>query len=79
MAKTLEAALWAFHNSNSFEQGALMAVNLGDDADTVGAVYVQIAGACYGINGTPEKWRDKIAHSDLIESFAPKIFSACQS
>jgi ADP-ribosyl-[dinitrogen reductase] hydrolase len=26
--KTLEAALWAFYNSNSFEEGCLLAVNL---------------------------------------------------
>ncbi|MEJ7841866.1 MAG: ADP-ribosylglycohydrolase family protein, partial [Rubrobacter sp.] len=42
---SLEAALWAFHSSSSFEEGALLAVNLGDDADTTGAVYGQLAGA----------------------------------
>jgi len=36
--KTLEAALWAFYNGNTFEEGCLLAVNLGDDSDTVGAV-----------------------------------------
>jgi ADP-ribosylglycohydrolase len=41
----LEAALWAFHRGASFEDGALWAVNLGDDADTTGAVFGQIAGA----------------------------------
>jgi ADP-ribosylglycohydrolase len=35
--KTLEAALWAFYSSNTFEEGYLMAVNLRDDADTTGA------------------------------------------
>jgi ADP-ribosylglycohydrolase len=35
---TLEAALWAFARSSSFREGALMAVNLGEDADTTGAV-----------------------------------------
>ena len=33
--------------------GALLAVNLGDDADTTGAVYGQIAGAYYGVDGNP--------------------------
>ena len=41
----LEAALWAFHRSETFRDGALLAVNLGDDADTTGAVYGQLAGA----------------------------------
>ena len=41
--KTFEAALWAFYNSNSFEEGCLKVVNLGEDADTTGAVYGQLA------------------------------------
>jgi hypothetical protein len=32
--KSLEAALWAFHHTDSFRDGCLLAVNLGDDADT---------------------------------------------
>jgi ADP-ribosyl-[dinitrogen reductase] hydrolase len=31
-----------------------MAVNLGDDADTTGAVYGQLAGAFYGEKAIPE-------------------------
>ena len=41
---TLEAALWAFHGTETFRAGALRVVNLGEDADTTGAVYGQIAG-----------------------------------
>ena len=58
---TMEAALWAFHNSNSFEEGALMAVNLGEDADTTGAVYGQLAGAYYGERLLPIRWIKKLA------------------
>lgn len=60
VVKSLEAALWAFYNSNSFEEGCLLAVNLGDDADTTGAVYGQLAGAYYGAQGIPERWRDVV-------------------
>jgi ADP-ribosylglycohydrolase len=42
---TLEAALWAFFTTESFEEGAILVANLGDDADTVGAVYGGLAGA----------------------------------
>jgi hypothetical protein len=66
----LEAALWAFHEGSSFEQGALLAVNLGDDADTTGAVYGQLAGAYYGVSGIPQRWRAKIAHAGLITRLA---------
>jgi ADP-ribosylglycohydrolase len=37
VVKSLEAALWAFHDADNFEEAVLRAVNLGDDADTTGA------------------------------------------
>lgn len=75
---SLESALWAFHRSNSFREGALLAVNLGDDADTTGAVYGQLAGAYYGERGIPESWRSVIAHRTLIETMAEKIYNLSQ-
>lgn len=71
---SLEAALWAFHHGNDFREGALMAVNLGDDADTTGAVYGQLAGAYYGASGIPDEWLELIAHRALIESFAGRLY-----
>ncbi|HEY9612225.1 ADP-ribosylglycohydrolase family protein, partial [Allocoleopsis sp.] len=79
VGESLEAALWAFYHSKSFEEGCLLAVNLGDDADTTGAVYGQLAGAFYGAQGIPPSWRDKLAYRDLIESFAEQLFSLTQS
>ena len=73
VVQSLEAALWAFHRSDSFREGCLLAVNLGDDADTTGAVYGQIAGAYYGEAGIPETWRAKLARRELIESYAEGI------
>jgi ADP-ribosyl-[dinitrogen reductase] hydrolase len=70
VVKCLEAALWAFYSSDSFREGCLLAVNLGDDADTAGAVYGQLAGAYYGEDEIPEGWRRKLAHVELIKSFA---------
>lgn len=72
---TLEAALWAFYRSNSFREGALMAVNLGEDADTTGAVYGQLAGAYYGEEGIPGEWRARIARRELIRNLAEKILA----
>lgn len=74
VVRSLEAALWAFYNSDSFKEGCLLAVNLGDDADTTGAVYGQLAGAFYGIEGIPALWRSKIANRDLIESIAQRLY-----
>jgi ADP-ribosyl-[dinitrogen reductase] hydrolase len=70
---TLEAALWAFHKTDNFRDGALAVVNLGEDADTTGAVYGQIAGAYYGADGIPAEWREKLAMRDLIEQRAAEL------
>ncbi len=70
---TLEAALWAFHGSEDFRTGALKVVNLGEDADTTGAVYGQIAGAYYGADGIPAEWRTKLAMRELIERRADEL------
>ena len=75
VVESLEAALWAFHNSSTFEEGCLLAVNLGDDADTTGAVYGQLAGAYYGVEGIPDDWRNKLAMRDEILAFADNLFA----
>jgi len=72
---SLEAVLWAFDQSTNFRDGALLAVNLGDDADTTGAIYGQLAGAFYGEQGIPEEWRLVLADRDLIEHLAEDIYS----
>jgi ADP-ribosyl-[dinitrogen reductase] hydrolase len=71
---TLEAALWAFNRTNSFSEGCLLAVNLGDDSDTTGAVYGQLAGAFYGKAAIPENWRSILTRGPQIESFANRLF-----
>ena len=74
----LEAALWAFHHSQDFREGALLAVNLGDDADTTGAIYGQIAGAYYGVESIPAAWRDRLAMATEITSLADSLHDHAQ-
>lgn len=76
VVKSLEAALWAFHKSATFEEICLLAVNLGDDADTTVAIYGQIAGAYYGIDGIPLSWRERIAHNALITGMVNRLYEA---
>jgi ADP-ribosylglycohydrolase len=73
VVKSLEAALWAFYHGQSFREGCLLAVNLGDDADTTGAVYGQLAGAFYGEQAIPETWRTQLAKHARIEAFADQL------
>ncbi len=76
VAKTLEAALWAFSRANTFEEGALLAVNLGRDADTVGAVYGQLAGAYWGEEAVPNPWLEVLYDAARIRDLADRLFHA---
>ena len=73
VVQSLEAALWAFHRSDSFREGALLAVNLGDDADTTGAIYGQIAGSHYGAQSIPVPWRNELSMKAAISLLADHL------
>ena len=70
---SLEAALWAFHGANSFHDAVLAAVNLGDDADTTGAICGQLAGAYFGIDGIPAEWLEGLAKRDWLEDTVTRL------
>jgi len=72
---SMEAALWAYYKSQSFEEGCLMAINLGNDSDTTGAIYGQLAGAFYGEHQIPERWLSKLAHKNIIVDMADKLLT----
>ena len=75
---TLEAALWAFNTTETFEEGMIAAVNLGGDSDSIGAVYGQIAGSYYGFNAIPERWVKAVKTWEkvgrLIENFLDALY-----
>jgi len=57
---TLEGAVWALLTTDSFEEAVVQAVNLGNDADTTGAVAGALAGAAYGVDAIPLRWREAL-------------------
>jgi ADP-ribosylglycohydrolase len=73
--QSLEVALWAFYNTVSFDEGLLLAVNMGGDADTIGAIYGQLAAAFYGIDGIPTNWVGKLDSSMYIDDVLTGIFA----
>ena len=79
VVESLEAALWAFYNTETFEQGCLKAVNLGNDSDTTGAIFGQLAGAFYGIHGIPARWKEQMAKSEIIIDFADRLAAHARS
>jgi ADP-ribosyl-[dinitrogen reductase] hydrolase len=73
IVNSLEAAVWAFMNHDRFEQGVLAAVNLGGDADTIGAIYGQLGGAFYGHQAIPESWRSVLYEETEIIDLASRL------
>lgn len=61
-----EAALWAFFRTESFAEGACMTVNLGRDADTVGAIYGILAGGYYGYEEIPKEWLAVLQKKEMV-------------
>jgi len=76
---TLEAALWAVGSSENFSEAVLKAVNLGDDADTVGAVTGQIAGAIWGYTNIPDAWLARLAWKDRLLETATALWKLSAS
>lgn len=76
---SLEAALWCFHHTSSFEAAVLEAANLGDDADTTAAITGQLAGAHYGVEQIPQHWLRRLCRRTEIEATADALFQAATS
>jgi ADP-ribosylglycohydrolase len=86
---TVVAALYCFLATETFEEGAILAVNLGDDADTIGTVYAGLAGCWYASEDVQggqgmfwtervREWKGKLVARDLVEEVAEELvaFSA---
>lgn len=67
---TLDCALWALMNADTFEDALVEAVNLGGDADSVGAVCGAFAGAFFGESEIPQRWLDKLQNRERIAQLA---------
>jgi ADP-ribosyl-[dinitrogen reductase] hydrolase len=69
----LEASLWCLLSTKDFRSCVLSAVNLGEDADTTGAVAGALAGLAYGREGIPDEWATTIARAQEIETLAERL------
>lgn len=74
--ESLEAALWSFASTTSFDEAVLTAANLGDDADTTAAICGQLAGAFYGVQGINVEWLKKITMYEEIHALATDLYSS---
>ncbi|KAJ8515916.1 hypothetical protein ONZ45_g6714 [Pleurotus djamor] len=79
---TLVCALYCFLATKTFEEGAIMVVNMGSDADTVGAVYGGLAGCWYASSEDRDglfwsdrvrRWESTVVKKDLIRGIADEL------
>lgn len=78
---TLEAALWCLLQSNSYRDCMLLAVNLGEDTDTIAAIAGGLAGIIYGRGGElgiPEEWENTLAKKDWILKLCHEFQLICE-
>jgi ADP-ribosyl-[dinitrogen reductase] hydrolase len=73
VVESLEAALWCFLTTDTFEAAILRAANLGRDADTTAAVCGQVAGAFYGESGIPPHWLERLTMRAEITDLADRL------
>jgi ADP-ribosyl-[dinitrogen reductase] hydrolase len=60
----------------SFADAVILAVNLGGDADTIGAITGSLAGAYWGATAIPPLWRVQLRDHDRIIDLAGDLFRA---
>ncbi len=73
---TLEATLWCIHQCETFEDAVILAANLADDSDTVGAVTGQLAGAIWGWQSIPGRWLERLAWREHLIERAETLLGA---
>lgn len=74
---TLEAALWSLWHTETYEEGLLKLLPLGEDVDTVGAVYGAIAGACYGLEAIPQRWMNDLHKKEVLDQVYGGLVDVC--
>ncbi len=69
---SLEASLWCVFKHDNFKETVLRAVNLGGDADTIGAIAGALAGIVYGCEAMPKEWVNKLERVEDIVKLAER-------
>jgi len=73
VVSTLQTALYHGLTADSTRRAIIDAVNLGGDADTIGAITGAIAGARHGPESLPSAWLNVIDEREELETLAERL------
>lgn len=68
IVETMRTVLHWFFSTISFEDAVIGTVNMGQDADTCGAIVGGLAGAYYGYEEIPQRWIEALDQEVLTEA-----------
>ena len=75
---TLEASIWCFLNTNTYEEAVLNSINLGHDTDTTGSVTGALAGVFYGYEKINPSFINSIVRHTDIEDLSQRFYHKLQ-
>lgn len=75
--ESIEASLWCFLNSTSYEEAVLSVINLGHDTDTTGAITGGLAGLYYGQENIPSLWLANLVKLEEITDLGERLGAVC--
>jgi ADP-ribosyl-[dinitrogen reductase] hydrolase len=67
-------AVSVFLSSSSFKDAVVGAINLGGDADTIGAICGALAGARYGLGAIPSDWLAGLSRAETLLDLSWRLF-----
>jgi len=76
--QSTHCALAVFMNAPSYEEAVLAAINLGGDADTVGAITGGLAGAAWGIAAIPRRWLLALQDAEKLHLLSRQLWAVSQ-
>lgn len=74
IVELLQIGLYFFQHCHSFDEGVALAVGLGDDTATAGALTGLLLGAKFGIEGIEPKMRRRLKDSKRIDDLACSLY-----
>ena len=76
IVETLEAVLWVILHTENYNQAIIGAINLGNDADSIGACTGGLAGIIYGLETINPNWRIDLKKYSYIRAICEEFDKA---